>query len=84
MVETNDSKKKKVKIRYTDHTGLDVILHFPSREAAFIGIKKDLENCKKKYFSDGNFAVQESYERTEIWSTERKAFCMWEYAGVEN
>ena len=84
MVETNDSKKKKVKVRYTDHTGQDVILHFPSHEAAFIGIKKDLENCKKKFFPDGNFAVQESYEKTELWSTEGNASCMWEYAGVEN
>lgn len=50
MVETNDSKKKKVKVRYTDHTGLDVILHFPSREAAFIGIKKDLETVRKSIF----------------------------------
>ncbi|WP_368191383.1 hypothetical protein [Blautia sp. 1033sp1_1033st1_G9_1033SCRN_220408] len=50
MVETNDSKKKKVKVYYTDHTGQDVIPHFPSHEAAFIGIKKDLENYKKNFF----------------------------------
>ena len=47
MVETNDSKKKKVKVYYTDHTGQDVIPHFPSHEAAFIGIKKDLKTIRK-------------------------------------
>ena len=66
-----------------DHTGQDVIPHFPSHEAAFKSIRKDLENCKKDFFPDGNFAVQESYERTEIWSTESKAICMWEYTGIE-
>ena len=83
-METIDSKKKKVKVRYTDHTGQDALLLFPSHEAASIGIRKDLENCKKKFFPDGNFAVQEAYEKTEIWSTERNVFCMWEYAGIEN
>ena len=75
-------KKHLVRIHYRDHTGTDEIKLFQSLKDAAEGIRKDLENCQKKFFYDGNFAMQESENLTEIWDTEGMAFCIWEYAGI--
>ena len=75
-------KKHLVRIHYRDHTGIDEVKLFQSLKDATEGNRKDQENCQKKFFSDGNFAMQETENFTEIWDTEGMAFCIWEYAGI--
>lgn len=77
-----EEKKHLVRVHYHDHTGTDEVKLFQSLKDAAEGIRKDLENCQKKFFSDGNFAMQEAENLTEIWDTEGMAFCIWEYAGI--
>ena len=44
--------------------------------------EKTWKIVRKNFFSDGNFAMQEAENLTEIWDTEGMAFCIWEYAGI--
>lgn len=50
-----EEKKHLVRVHYHDHTGTDEVKLFQSLKDAAEGIRKDLENCQKKFFSDGNF-----------------------------
>lgn len=43
-------KKHLVRIHYRDHTGTDEVKLFQSLKDATEGIRKDLENCQKKFF----------------------------------
>ena len=61
-------KKHLVRIHYRDHTGTDEVKLFQSLKDATEGIRKDLENCQKKFFSDGNrkFYRDMGYRRNGI------------------
>ena len=47
-----EEKKHLIRVHYHDHTGTDEVKLFQSLKDAAEGIRKDLENCQKKFFSD--------------------------------